>query len=150
MGCRGCSETENLRRAVRVAEAAADGALGVLADVQNALTERAIDPTPFGQKEQETLSAIAELIKRYVNVSRETEVAHGLGQENESKFGVPNALEQAPRAAADSGKQDSEVHRAGADRLGQRVQPDGPGRVSWRDGLLVHPGPVGARHGRRG
>lgn len=129
MGCRGCDEAEALRKANRVAEAAADGALGVLAGVQNLLTERAIDPTPFGQKEEETLSAIAQLIKKYVEqgVSRETEAADVPEEEM-----VP-ATERDPHVQ-DSRAKDSQVNRASANRLGVRLQSDGHFRL---DGMPV-------------
>lgn len=126
MGCRGCDENANLRRALRIAEAAADGALGVLADVQNALTERAIDPTPFGSKEEETLSGIAQLIKKYVtDVSRETEEEHAEVQTRSGLDVLERAIPEAGGAEGqDSGEGHPEVHRTRADGLGVGFQPD--------------------------
>lgn len=145
MGCRGCSEAENLRRALRVAEAAADGALGVLADVQNALTERALDPTPFGAKEQETLEGVAALIKRYV--SRETPEVDEHVQE---EVAVPATIRPEVKRNHSS-EANPEEHRSSADRLGARVQRHGPTVVAEPGGnfMLVSAGPVGSRNRKR-
>lgn len=143
MGCRDCNETKNLRRAVRLAEAAADGALGVLANVQNLLTERAIDPTPFGVKEEETLIRIQEMIAKYVDVSRETsekEEDHGM-EEEERLAATGEAIRQ-----QDSGAKDTVVDRPGPDGLGDEVQRFRS--VTRRDGVQMVGGPMGANHYR--
>lgn len=133
MGCRGCSETEALRKANRVVEAALDGALGVLAGVQNLLTERAIDPTPFGSKEEETLSAVAQLIKKYVqeDVSRETQSEE---TEHVQEEVAVAPTERNPPVRRPNGGQvaragDSEVNRTGPHGLGLGVQSVGRGGV---------------------
>lgn len=128
MGCSGCSETERLKKANRLIEAALDGALGALADVQNALTERAINPTPYGASEEDLMTAISQLIKKYV--SRETEAEH---VEEEVP---PTERTIQPVPGQDTGAKNPELDSEGAYRLGDRLQRNRPIRFG-REQLQV-------------
>lgn len=152
MGCRGCSEAETLRKGLRIAEAAADGALGVLADVQNILTERAIDPTPFGQKEEETLTRLQELIRRFVDapnddVSRETDNEEEENSDVETSKQSPQALVGTEVKGKDSGGANPAVNRARPHGLGHRSEHDGHVRF---DRLSVSGRPLESRKHPRG